>query len=284
MLDQYVDQASVAGAPRVTVIHGHGSGALRDALRAQLSWPPAGQVVAPRRTWRRRRRRDDRRALGRGHEPRLADVSLRSQRWPEADCGRELSLGRLRGRGRRRRFLDRRGRGGLRTGVGVGVSGPAWASESRDGVGVGVSGGGVMHDGRDGAGAERRQHRRRRRGHRQAGFGRRERRAPRPPVRREVAIEDVARPSRRLGRSAGRVRPACLGAVDPVEVGCLPVGWPGSTPSSARKPCVSGVPKQPSTHSNQRFGSFSRASAGAFGFGMTCMPTLVVSAREPCPR
>ena len=40
MLDQYVDQASVAGAGRVTVIHGHGSGALRDALRAQLSGHP----------------------------------------------------------------------------------------------------------------------------------------------------------------------------------------------------------------------------------------------------
>ena len=37
MLDQYVDQASVAGVSKVTVIHGHGSGALRDALRAQLS-------------------------------------------------------------------------------------------------------------------------------------------------------------------------------------------------------------------------------------------------------
>jgi DNA mismatch repair protein MutS2 len=40
MLDRYVDQASVAGAPKVTVIHGHGSGALRDALRAQLSGHP----------------------------------------------------------------------------------------------------------------------------------------------------------------------------------------------------------------------------------------------------
>ncbi|MGI8928182.1 MAG: endonuclease MutS2 [Candidatus Limnocylindrales bacterium] len=40
MLDQYVDQASVAGATKVTVIHGHGSGALRDALRAQLSGHP----------------------------------------------------------------------------------------------------------------------------------------------------------------------------------------------------------------------------------------------------
>jgi len=40
MLDQYVDQASVAGVSKVTVIHGHGSGALRDALRAQLSSHP----------------------------------------------------------------------------------------------------------------------------------------------------------------------------------------------------------------------------------------------------
>ena len=40
LLDQYVDQASVASVPRVTVIHGHGSGALRDALRARLSGHP----------------------------------------------------------------------------------------------------------------------------------------------------------------------------------------------------------------------------------------------------
>ena len=47
LLDRYVNDAALAGAPRVTVIHGHGSGALRDALRAQLrvhplvkSWRP----------------------------------------------------------------------------------------------------------------------------------------------------------------------------------------------------------------------------------------------------
>jgi DNA mismatch repair protein MutS2 len=40
MLERYVDQASVAGAPRVTVIHGHGSGALRDALRDLLGGHP----------------------------------------------------------------------------------------------------------------------------------------------------------------------------------------------------------------------------------------------------
>ena len=40
LLDRYIDQAAVAGAPRVTVIHGHGSGALRDALRAHLAGHP----------------------------------------------------------------------------------------------------------------------------------------------------------------------------------------------------------------------------------------------------
>jgi len=40
MLDQYLDQASVAEVSKVTVIHGHGSGALRDALRTQLSSHP----------------------------------------------------------------------------------------------------------------------------------------------------------------------------------------------------------------------------------------------------
>jgi DNA mismatch repair protein MutS2 len=39
-LERYLDAASVAGAPRVTIIHGHGSGALRDALRAQLAGHP----------------------------------------------------------------------------------------------------------------------------------------------------------------------------------------------------------------------------------------------------
>ncbi len=47
LLDRYINDAALAGAPKVTVIHGHGSGALRDALRAQLrehplvkSWRP----------------------------------------------------------------------------------------------------------------------------------------------------------------------------------------------------------------------------------------------------
>jgi DNA mismatch repair protein MutS2 len=46
MVERYVDQASVAGAPRVTIIHGHGSGALRDAIRGLLS----GHSLV--RTWR----------------------------------------------------------------------------------------------------------------------------------------------------------------------------------------------------------------------------------------
>jgi DNA mismatch repair protein MutS2 len=40
MLESYIDGASVAGASRVTIIHGHGSGALRDALRSRLSGHP----------------------------------------------------------------------------------------------------------------------------------------------------------------------------------------------------------------------------------------------------
>jgi DNA mismatch repair protein MutS2 len=40
MLESYLDQATVAGVTRVTVIHGHGSGALRDALRTQLGAHP----------------------------------------------------------------------------------------------------------------------------------------------------------------------------------------------------------------------------------------------------
>ena len=39
-LDRYLDQAAVAGAQRVTIVHGHGSGALRDAVRATLTGHP----------------------------------------------------------------------------------------------------------------------------------------------------------------------------------------------------------------------------------------------------
>jgi DNA mismatch repair protein MutS2 len=49
-LDRYLDGASLAGSGRVTIIHGHGSGALRDAVRAALAlhplvreWRPGGR-------------------------------------------------------------------------------------------------------------------------------------------------------------------------------------------------------------------------------------------------
>jgi DNA mismatch repair protein MutS2 len=40
LVDQHLDRAAVAGAARLTIIHGHGSGALRDALRSLLSTHP----------------------------------------------------------------------------------------------------------------------------------------------------------------------------------------------------------------------------------------------------
>ena len=40
LLDQFIDQAATAGAGRVTIVHGHGSGALRDAVRDLLSGHP----------------------------------------------------------------------------------------------------------------------------------------------------------------------------------------------------------------------------------------------------
>ncbi len=47
LLDRYVDDASLAGAGQITVIHGHGSGALRDAVRALLSGHPLVQSWRP---------------------------------------------------------------------------------------------------------------------------------------------------------------------------------------------------------------------------------------------
>jgi DNA mismatch repair protein MutS2 len=40
LVDRYLDQAATAGQGRITVIHGHGSGALRDAVRDLLSGHP----------------------------------------------------------------------------------------------------------------------------------------------------------------------------------------------------------------------------------------------------
>ena len=47
LLEQYIDQAATARAGRVTVIHGHGSGALRDAVRNTLTGHPLVQDWRP---------------------------------------------------------------------------------------------------------------------------------------------------------------------------------------------------------------------------------------------
>ena len=47
MLDQYLDDAVHAGASRVTVIHGHGSGAMRDAVREMLGGHPLARDWRP---------------------------------------------------------------------------------------------------------------------------------------------------------------------------------------------------------------------------------------------
>ena len=49
-LERYLDDASLAGMPRVTVIHGMGTGALRDAVRtAAAAHPLTGEVRAGER-------------------------------------------------------------------------------------------------------------------------------------------------------------------------------------------------------------------------------------------
>jgi DNA mismatch repair protein MutS2 len=47
LLDQHLDRAAVAGTSRLTIVHGHGSGALRDALRSMLSGHPLVQSWRP---------------------------------------------------------------------------------------------------------------------------------------------------------------------------------------------------------------------------------------------
>ncbi|MEX1171802.1 MAG: Smr/MutS family protein [Chloroflexota bacterium] len=44
-LDRYVDDASLAGLPSVTIIHGMGTGALRDAVRSEAAGHPLVKSV-----------------------------------------------------------------------------------------------------------------------------------------------------------------------------------------------------------------------------------------------
>jgi len=47
LLEQYLDDAARANAGRVTVIHGHGSGAMRDAVRRTLGGHPLVRAWRP---------------------------------------------------------------------------------------------------------------------------------------------------------------------------------------------------------------------------------------------
>jgi DNA mismatch repair protein MutS2 len=47
LLDRYLDDASLAGLDRVTVVHGLGTGALRDAVRASAAANPLVREVRP---------------------------------------------------------------------------------------------------------------------------------------------------------------------------------------------------------------------------------------------
>ena len=46
-LARYLDDAAVAGMPQVTIIHGLGTGALRDAVRRHAADHPGVQSVRP---------------------------------------------------------------------------------------------------------------------------------------------------------------------------------------------------------------------------------------------
>jgi len=46
-LDDYLDHALLASRPEVRVVHGHGTGALRDAVRAHLRGHPAVSSQRP---------------------------------------------------------------------------------------------------------------------------------------------------------------------------------------------------------------------------------------------
>ena len=62
-LDRYLDDAGLAGLDKVLIIHGMGTGALRDAVRSAAAAHPLVKSRAGRPARRRRRRGDDRRVL-----------------------------------------------------------------------------------------------------------------------------------------------------------------------------------------------------------------------------
>ena len=46
-LDKYLDECVLAGATRVRVVHGHGTGALRQAVRSYLRQSPRVRQFGP---------------------------------------------------------------------------------------------------------------------------------------------------------------------------------------------------------------------------------------------
>ena len=64
---------ALAGLDKVLIIHGMGTGAVRDAVRSAAGEPPAGQVDPARAARRGRRRGDDRRALT-GRRERVSEA------------------------------------------------------------------------------------------------------------------------------------------------------------------------------------------------------------------
>ena len=93
---------------RSSIIHGLGTGALRDAVREQAGGASAGQDLPSRRAGRGRRRRDDRHALGVAARPRPGLRRLRRLRRRRCRVAAVVV-----GRAGHREAVDRDARGGL---------------------------------------------------------------------------------------------------------------------------------------------------------------------------
>ena len=61
-IEKFIDEGFRAGVPRLRVVHGKGTGKMRNAVRAMLSQAPAGQELRLRGAGRGRRGRDGRRS------------------------------------------------------------------------------------------------------------------------------------------------------------------------------------------------------------------------------